>query len=218
MRLVWGEWASRVTGSLSAVLVLVGLGVSVSGALGYDVPQSSIIQLGTWLLAAVCGGQAAYSVWAKEHTARMAAEAKLKAHSHGLAFSSSLGFDGMNEENMLEVRTDITNKSDVPISWYLKNLKTSMEHYKLSEDIDKGPYTLHRGSTTTWFPNRGLSKQQYTSLPRENLGELFYEIEYGVPGEPRDRLAKGTFKLRLIKGVGRADLHWEIGDNEDRQI
>ena len=64
--LVWAEWSSRVTGSLSAMLVLLGLGLSIAGAFGATVPGESIIQIATWTLAAICGGQAAFSVWARE--------------------------------------------------------------------------------------------------------------------------------------------------------
>ena len=64
--LVWAEWSSRVTGSFSALLVLLGLGISIAGAFGLKIPSESIIQLATWALAAICGGQAAFSVWARE--------------------------------------------------------------------------------------------------------------------------------------------------------
>jgi hypothetical protein len=79
LRLVWAEWSSRVTGSLSAILVLLGLGINVAGAFGAHIPADSIIQLGTWILAAICGAQAAYSVWAREREARISAEAELTA-------------------------------------------------------------------------------------------------------------------------------------------
>lgn len=74
---MWAEWASRVTGSLSAILVLTGLGISIAGAFGAKVPADSIIQLGTWLLAAICGGQAAFSVWAREHKQKLYLDEKL---------------------------------------------------------------------------------------------------------------------------------------------
>jgi hypothetical protein len=74
LRLVWGEWSSRVTGSLSAVLVLLGFGISIAGITGSKIPHDSTIQLATWILAAVCGGQAAYATWARERNARQAAE------------------------------------------------------------------------------------------------------------------------------------------------
>jgi hypothetical protein len=77
LRLVWGEWASRVTGSLSAVLLLLGLGISVASAFGVAIPAQSILQIATWLLVAICGGQAAYAVWARERAARDQAEAEL---------------------------------------------------------------------------------------------------------------------------------------------
>jgi hypothetical protein len=66
LRLVWGEWSSRVTGSLSALLVLLGLSISIASAFGAKIPSESIIQITTWFLAAVCGGQAAFSVWVRE--------------------------------------------------------------------------------------------------------------------------------------------------------
>jgi hypothetical protein len=66
LRLVWAEWSTRVTGSLSAVLLLLGLGISVTSAFGVTIPSEGIIQLATWLLAAICGGQSAFSVWNNE--------------------------------------------------------------------------------------------------------------------------------------------------------
>lgn len=79
LRLIWGEWASRVTGSLSAVLLIVGLGISIASAAGVKVPAQSLLQIATWLLVAICGGQAAYAVWARERVARDRAEAELAA-------------------------------------------------------------------------------------------------------------------------------------------
>ena len=66
LRLAWGEWSSRVTGSLSALLVLLGLSISIASAFGVKIPSESIIEIATWCLAAVCGGQAAFSVWVRE--------------------------------------------------------------------------------------------------------------------------------------------------------
>jgi hypothetical protein len=71
------EWSSRVTGSLSAILIFLGLGISVAGAFGAKIPADSIVQLATWLLAAICGGQAAYSVWGRERQARSEAEERV---------------------------------------------------------------------------------------------------------------------------------------------
>jgi hypothetical protein len=88
LRLIWGEWASRVTGSLSAILVLIGLSISFAGAAGARIPADSIIQLATWIFAAICGGQAACSVWAREHWARVVAEEKLKPCGLRLQFDS----------------------------------------------------------------------------------------------------------------------------------
>jgi hypothetical protein len=64
--LVWAEWSSRVTGSLSALLVLLGLGLSIASAFGVTIPNDALIQTATWILAAACGGQAAYSIWHTE--------------------------------------------------------------------------------------------------------------------------------------------------------
>jgi hypothetical protein len=77
LRLIWGEWASRVTGSLSAFLVLFGLGVSTAGAFGASIPGASILQVASWIFAAMCGVLAAHSVWRKENRARETAEARL---------------------------------------------------------------------------------------------------------------------------------------------
>ncbi len=78
LRLVWGEWSSRVTGSISALLVLVGLGMSFAGAFGAKIPADSVLQLCTWLLAAICGCQAAYSVWAREYNRVVCFEERIK--------------------------------------------------------------------------------------------------------------------------------------------
>jgi len=120
LRLVWGEWASRVTGSLSAILLLLGLVISIAGAFGVRVPADSIIQFAIWILAAICGGQAAYSVWARERVARDQAEAQLVAfrdtrntpHESG----TQLAFRGLKEKSArqflgLEVRSDALQMS-----------------------------------------------------------------------------------------------------------
>jgi hypothetical protein len=59
--------------------VLLGLGINVAGAFGARIAADSIIQLGIWILAAICVAQAAYSVWAREYEARTSAEAELTA-------------------------------------------------------------------------------------------------------------------------------------------
>jgi hypothetical protein len=65
----WRDVASRLTGSLSAALILLGLGMSAA--------DSGIIQFAIWLLAAICGGQAAYSIWLREHKERLWFESRI---------------------------------------------------------------------------------------------------------------------------------------------
>ena len=72
--LVWAEWASRVTGSFSATLFVLGLGISIARALGVTIPADALVQLATWTLAAVCGGHATFSVWRRERIAKDALE------------------------------------------------------------------------------------------------------------------------------------------------
>lgn len=79
LRLIWSEWASRVTGSLSAILVLLALGISIAGAMGHAIPAGPFVETATWVIAAVCGGQAAFAVWARERAARNEADAALGA-------------------------------------------------------------------------------------------------------------------------------------------
>jgi hypothetical protein len=75
--LVLAEWSSLVTGAFSAVLVLLGLGISVAEAFGVKIPANPIIQLATWFFAAICGGYAAFSVWRRERLAKEALNARL---------------------------------------------------------------------------------------------------------------------------------------------
>ncbi len=77
IRLIWGQWATAVTGSLSAIFVLIALFLNAASAVGIHIPADPIVQSVTWMLAVACGGQAAYRVWAGEHQVRLAAEAKL---------------------------------------------------------------------------------------------------------------------------------------------
>jgi hypothetical protein len=81
LRLIGAEWASLVTGSLSAILVFLGLGISIAGAAGVAVPQAAIIQVATWAFAAICGGWASYSVWVRERATREEAETRLAQQS-----------------------------------------------------------------------------------------------------------------------------------------
>jgi hypothetical protein len=83
LRLVWAEWSSRVTGSLSALLVLLGLGISITSAFGIKIPSEGIIQLATWLLAAICGGQAAFSVWTNERKEVVKLQTRLEPKLRG---------------------------------------------------------------------------------------------------------------------------------------
>ncbi len=77
LKLVSAKWASLVTGAFSALLVLLGLGISIVGAFGLKVPSDSIIQFATWVLAAVCGGYATFSVWYREHVEKEKLQEKL---------------------------------------------------------------------------------------------------------------------------------------------
>ena len=70
LSLVYAEWSSLVTGSFSACLVLVGIGISVTSAFGIHIPSESIVQIATWTLAAISGGRAAYIVWEREYLKR----------------------------------------------------------------------------------------------------------------------------------------------------
>ena len=83
LRLVYAEWASLVTGAFSAILIVLGLGVSIASAIGIQIPSESIIQIATWTLAAVCGGRAAYSVWAREYDQRIELEHRRTAEPAG---------------------------------------------------------------------------------------------------------------------------------------
>lgn len=77
LKLFYAEWASLVTGSFSAILFLLGLGLSMAVALGYPVPGGPIAQVATWMLAIASSGRAAYLIWAREHKLRVQAEEKL---------------------------------------------------------------------------------------------------------------------------------------------
>src|SRR6516225_7516984 len=151
LRLVWSEWASRVTGSLSAILVLLGLGISLAGAFGVQVPAASIIQLATWFLAAACGGQAAYAVWAKEREARNVAELKLR-HAYGLSLEAGTSLDKINRENTLEIRLTIRNTTQIVLSWTLESLEIEFIGIKIIKQTSDVAFILHPGNTMTWFP------------------------------------------------------------------
>jgi hypothetical protein len=85
--LIWDEWSSLVTGSLSAILVLLGIGISVSGALGFHFESESWVQIASWILAAFCGGKAAYSVWVREQREKKELQERLRPKLR-LEFSS----------------------------------------------------------------------------------------------------------------------------------
>jgi hypothetical protein len=124
IRLIWGEWASRVTGSLSAVLVLAGLGVSLAGTFGARIPSDSIIQLGTWLLAAICGGQAAYTVWKKENDEKHKIEAECNSLKDrlvpkiGIAVNANGVVEEKDRNGMLlakRVQIIVRSRTDTPL-------------------------------------------------------------------------------------------------------
>ena len=78
-----------MTGSLSAILILLGFGISIAGMTGTKVPYDSTIQLGTWVLAAVCGYQAAYAIWARERHAREISDTRLsELRAAGISITS----------------------------------------------------------------------------------------------------------------------------------
>ncbi len=89
LRLIWGEWATRVTGSISALLVLLGLSLNIAESFGARIPASSIVQLATWAVAVVCGVIASYSVWARERTARLSAEEQSNPIGLSMSFDHS---------------------------------------------------------------------------------------------------------------------------------
>jgi hypothetical protein len=67
IRLVLSNWSSRVTGPLSAILIITGIGLNVARSFGIIVPIT--LESLTWLFAIVCVVQAVYSVWYKEYIA-----------------------------------------------------------------------------------------------------------------------------------------------------
>ena len=99
LRLVYAEWASLVTGAFSAILIVLGLGVSIASAFGVQIPSESTIQIATWALAAVCGGGAAYSVWAHEHDKKIELENKLAAKKSDIAIGIH---DGLAYEELFD--------------------------------------------------------------------------------------------------------------------
>ena len=218
LRLVWSEWASRVTGSLSAILVLLGLGISLAGAFGVQVPAASIIQLATWFLAAACGGQAAYAVWAKEREARNVAEQKLR-HAYGLSLEAGTSLDKINRENTLKIRLTIRNTTQIVLSWTLESLEIEFIGIKIIKQTSDVAFILHPGNTMTWFPAEGLSHSQYEDLPRESQGRVRYRISYGLADEQPDRQAEGEIMVDILKVADNGvDCHWRIQSQSDQAI
>jgi hypothetical protein len=199
LRLVWSEWASLVTGSLSAVLVLLGLGISLAGTFGVQIPAASLIQLATWLLVAACGGQAAYAVWSKEYKARLTAEAKL-SHSYGLSFGFDVAHDETNSDNEVEIRPVITNVASIPLSWYLTALSVDILGKRIARD-NRGPHIIRPGQSMVWYFDEGLSHPEYLGLSRETHARVNYEIAYGLPDNNPDRVAKGDVTVRFFKNL-----------------
>jgi len=146
LRLVWGEWSSLVTGSLSAVLVLIGLGISIAGAVGAKIPADSIIQFGTWVLAAVCGGQAAYSVWAREHSRAVELDEKI---SSKLKLSFDEDIPGCVRRTMLRLKpfgsgaTSSTSSVSVPTVSF-SGYETSTTGSGLSQQVPGIHCTYYR--------------------------------------------------------------------------
>jgi len=101
LRLVYAQWSSLVTGSFSAVLVVFGLGFSIATALGANVPGSAIIQIGTWILAGLSGGRAAFVVWKREYLAKETAEKELGKFID--EFAHSLHLDSISFEENREI-------------------------------------------------------------------------------------------------------------------
>jgi hypothetical protein len=128
LRLVWAEWASRVTGSSSAVLVLLGLGISLAGTLGWKIPAESVVQLGIWTLAAVCGGQAAYLVWAKEHKARETVENRIKSLLG--EYDYALRLDSIEHHEIRHLSDDLTGVIDHAGKRFLPEADSLFSSYK----------------------------------------------------------------------------------------
>ena len=178
-RLVFEEWSSRVTGSLSAMLVLLGLGISIAGSLGAKIPADSVIQLATWMLAAICGGQAAYSVWSREHNARKAAEAKLTPQLRIVydptvppCKSPTTFSDGTRTWRAMCFRLQVENVGEQPVDnceGYLTECRN------INDPFELGPTTL------TWSDQLRLVKGVKRYLDILNISDT-NRISIATPG------------------------------------
>ena len=63
LHLIWRDRASRLTGSLCVIFILLGVGISATDA--------AATNIALWVLATICGGRTAYSVWLREHNERL---------------------------------------------------------------------------------------------------------------------------------------------------
>jgi hypothetical protein len=142
---------------------------------------------------------------------------RVGSHAYALGVSFSASRDLTNSDNTVEIRTRISNTNTPPLAWFLRSLSIHLAN-KVISDANAGPFTLNSGESTTWFPHRGLTMDEYLAANRETNGTLTYDILYGSPNAPYDRRATGSVSFIIFKTENTFNFEWNWIQQKDQEF
>jgi hypothetical protein len=208
VRAIVSSWFTGMSGPISVPLATAAVFV-----------PSNVAKVGLGITALACFWGAAYGVWARERRVRNGLESTIAQHAFGVRFSFGPSLDRQNPNNTLEIRTFIQNVSPLHLSYKVNEIivKLSTRTVTLTS---VGPLILHRGDTTTIFPNAGLTNDEYLAMGRMTTGTLRYNVSYGVTGTQFTRAAIGEVHLDVFKDqeTGHISINWLFRSQEDKPI
>ncbi len=144
-------------------------------------------------------------------------ETEMPDYAHGLALVQvQPSLDGKNVTNTLELRIVIRNATGFPLKYEGERYEIVFGEIVLKCSITSA--VMPKDGVLTFFPNRGLSRKQYSSLPTRTTGTLEYQIKYGHPERGFSRRAYKLIQIDLFKKKGRANINWIIRNESDDPI
>ena len=197
-------------------LLLIGL-----GAVAHFYPAvNSMIDVSGWAVAAiVLGGivlirllMAPYWIWKEDQ--RRLSDVGIAYGLHVAGFMPAL--DLGNVTNALEIRPQLQNTTDKPLSYQVMELAFTAGGHKA---VSSGnPTVIPAKGSPTFFANAGLPKKIYQALPARAMGEVTLKIRYGIAGQGFSRLCERSFRIDIFKKSAGKELHinWtQIAEKDD---
>jgi hypothetical protein len=118
------------------------------------------------------------------------------------ALELEASLDLNNVENTFELRPKVTNQVNRVLHLQIRRLTVEYASKTIMFD-DPRDYIIRPGATITFYPNKGLSRDEFDQLPYETLAKLTCSTAYGEAGKPYSRLNTKVFIVTVSKMLWR---------------